>query len=151
MRRTTYEHARNFIDKVVAANRFEIYTSELALRYARSAEVRRFAQQMIRDHLKAGEDFAATLERAAIEPPIDALDLAYTGRFIKLRGFDAIGDFDSSYVMQQMEVHEDAICVFSDYAMSGETPELRDFATRTLPTLEHHLQMARTLSAGLPH
>lgn len=151
MRRTTYEHAKNFIDKVVASNRFELYTSELALRYARSAEVRDFARQMIIDHLKTGEEFAAVLEKADIEPPIDALDLAYTGKFIQLRGFNAKGGFDASYVMQQMEVHEDAICAFSDYAMSGETPELRDFAARTLPTLEHHLQMARALSGRTPH
>lgn len=149
MQRTTYEHAKNFIDKVMVANRFEIYTSELALKYAQSADVRRFAKQMIDDHRRTGEDFAATLEKADIEPPIDALDLAYTGKFIQLRAFGAKNDFDCSYVMQQLELHEEAISAFSDYATGGEMPELRAFATRTLPTLEHHLRMARALGSRL--
>lgn len=149
MQRTTYEHAKTFIDKVIVANRFEIYTSELALKYAKSADVRSFARQMIDDHRKTGEDFAATLERADIEPPIDALDLAYTGKFVQLSAFGPKSDFDCSYVMQQLEVHEDAISTFSAYATSGETPELRAFATRTLPTLEHHLHMARALDSKM--
>jgi putative membrane protein len=149
MQRNAYEHAKNFIDKVVASNKFEIYTSELALKFARSIEVKNFARQMIEDHLRTGEDFAATLQKTDIAPPIDALDLAYTGKFIELRAFDAREDFDCSYVMQQMVVHEDAICLFSDYATSGEAAELKAFATRTLPALEHHLQMAKALSSRM--
>lgn len=146
MRRATYAQAKDFIDKVRVANRFEIYSSELASRYAISADVRRFAARMVEDHRKTGEDFAATLEQAAIEPPIDAFDLAYTGKFIQLRAFGLQGDFDGSYVLQQVELHEDAIGVFSDYAARGEAPELQAFAARTLPRLERDLRMARALA-----
>lgn len=149
MRRTDYERAKNFVDKVAVSNKFEIYASELALRYARSADVRSFAEQMIDDHRRTGAELAAALEKAAIEPPVDALDLAYTGKFIQLRAFGAKEDFDASYVMQQLQAHEDAIAIFADYAMSGETPELKAFAMRTLPTLERHLDMARTLTSGM--
>ncbi|PWB81147.1 MAG: hypothetical protein C3F11_16000 [Methylocystaceae bacterium] len=155
MRRTSYERAKNFIDKVAVSNRFEIYASELALRHAASADVKSFAEQMIDDHRKTGEEFAAVLEKAAIEPPIDALDLAYTGKFIQLRAFGVMGDvdsdFDRSYMLQQLEAHEDAVAVFSDYATSGETPELKAFAMKTLPTLEHHLHMARALNSKMTH
>lgn len=151
MRRTDYERAKNFIDEVAVSNKFEIYASELALRYAKSAEVRSFAERMIDDHRRAGEELAAALKKAAIEPPVDALDLAYTGKFIQLRAFGAKGDFDSSYVAQQLQAQEDAIATFAAYATSGETPELKDFAARTLPTLERHLQMARALNSRMTH
>ena len=48
---------KTFIDKVAVSNKFEIDTSELALKYGKSADVKAFAQQMIDDHRKAGADF----------------------------------------------------------------------------------------------
>lgn len=151
MQRSTFEKAKDFADKVTVANKFEIYTSELALKFAKSEEVRSFAKQMIDDHKRTGEEFKAALREADFEPPIDALDIAYTAKFMQLRAFSAENGFDSSYVSQQLEAHEDAVSTFSDYVASGDMPALKAFATKTLPTLEHHLEMARGLSSKMSH
>lgn len=148
MRRATYAQAKDFIDKVMVANRLEIYASELASRYAQRAEVRRFAARMVEDHLETGADLAATLERAAIEPPVEALDIALGGKIVSLRPFPAQGDFDDSFLAQQIEIHEGAIDLMGAYAAHGETPELQAFAARTLPRLEEHLRMARALTTA---
>lgn len=141
------EATQDFIDKASVANKFEIDTSELALKYAKGTDVRSFAQEMIADHTKIGEEFKATLASAQITPPSDALDLAHEAKYAKLRVFTTENGFDSSYVSVQLAAHQDAVKLFGDYAANGPTPALKDFATKTLPKLEHHLAMAKELSA----
>jgi len=141
---------KTFIDKVAVSNKFEIDTSELALKYGKSVDVKAFAQRMIDDHKKAGEDFKASLAQANIEPPADSLDVTHTAKYAKLRLFTTEKGFDSAYVDDQLKAHEDAVATFKDYAASGPTPAVKSFAEKTLPTLEHHLEMAKSLKSKTP-
>jgi putative membrane protein len=139
-----------FADKVTVSNKYEIDTSELALKYAKSADVKGFAQQMVSDHQKAGEDFKVSLKEAGIEPPRDALDVTHTAKYAKLRVFTTANGFDSAYVDDEVAAHEDAVATFKDYAANGPTPALKSFAEKTLPTLEHHLAMIQELRSKIP-
>lgn len=141
---------KHFIDKAAVSNKFEIDTSGLALKYGKSADVKTFAQQMIDEHKKAGSDFKASLAQANIEPPADTLDVSHTAKYAKLRVFTTEQGFDSAYVDAQLQAHEDAVATFKDYAANGPTPELKSFAEKTLPTLEHHLEMVKTLRSKTP-
>ena len=93
---------KTFIDKVAVSNKFEIDTSELPLKYGKSADVKAFAQQMIDDHKKAGADFKTSLAQANIEPPADSLDVSHTAKYAKLRLFTTEKGFDSAYVDAQL-------------------------------------------------
>jgi putative membrane protein len=141
---------KTFIDKVAVSNKFEIDTSELALKYGKSEDVKAFARQMITDHKKAGEDFKASLAQAKIEPPADSLDVSHTAKYAKLRLFTTEKGFDSAYVDAQLQAHEDAVATFKDYAANGPTPEVKAFAEKTLPVLEHHLEMVKNLRSKTP-
>ena len=68
---TVPKDAADFADKVAVANKFEIDTSQLALKYGNGADVKKFAQQMIDDHTKAGEEFKTAVTAAKIDPPKD--------------------------------------------------------------------------------
>lgn len=140
------KEAKDFADQVTVANKFEIDTSELALKYAKSEEVKSFAQQMITDHKKAGEDFKAALKEANIEAPADMLDVSHTAKYAKLRVFTTEAGFDAAYVDEQLQAHQEAVDLFKTYAASGQTQPLKAFAEKTLPTLEHHLTRAKELS-----
>jgi putative membrane protein len=135
----------DFVDKVAVANKFEIDTSQLALKYGKSADVKTFAQQMIDDHTKAGEDFKASLAEANIEAPKDALDVVHTAKYAKLRLFTTENGFDAAYVDEQLQAHKDAVDLFKQYSADGPTPAVKAFAAKTLPTLEHHLMMVQEL------
>jgi putative membrane protein len=141
---------KTFIDKAAVSNKFEIDTSELALKYGKSADVKSFAQKMIDDHKKAGADFKAGLAQANIEPPADSLDVSHTAKYAKLRLFTTEKGFDSAYVDEQLEAHKEAVATFKDYAANGPTPALKSFAEKTLPTLQHHLDMVQTLRSKTP-
>ena len=136
-----------FVDKVAVSNKFEIDTSQLALKYGKDEDVKKFAQQMIDDHTKAGEDFKAAVKDAGIEQPADSLDMSHNATYAKLRVFTTEAGFDASYLSAQLDAHKDAVALFRDYAANGSTPPLKAFAEKTLPTLEHHLMMVEELSA----
>jgi len=53
--------------------------------------------------------------------------------------------FDRLYGRMQVAAHQEAVALFTAYAQSGEDPSLRAFAQSALPTLQHHLRMARRL------
>lgn len=138
--------AKDFASKVAVANKFEIDTSELALKYAKGADVKKFAQQMIDDHTKAGEEFKAAVAAQKIDAPKDALDMTHEAKYAKLRVFTTENGFDGSYVAEQLAAHKEAVDLFRNYSQNGQTGPLKDFAAKTLPTLEHHLMMVQSLS-----
>jgi putative membrane protein len=140
---------QKFVSNVAVANKFEIDTSNLALKYAKSPDVKNFAQQMVNDHTAVAKDFKAALEQAKIPPPPDALDLTHEAKYAKLRLFTTESGFDASYMNEQLKAHEDTVAKFKEYAANGPTPEVKDFAAKTLPTLEHHLSMAKDLNEKL--
>jgi putative membrane protein len=138
---------QDFIDKAAVSNKFEIDTSQLAQEYGKSEDVKKFAKEMIEDHTKVGEEFKATLKAANITPPADSLDLTHQAKYAKLRVFTTESGFDSSYIDQQLAAHEEAVQLFKDHAANDPTPAIKDFAAKTLPKLEHHLEMVKELSA----
>ncbi len=92
------EATQKFIDTAAVANKFEIDTSELALKYSKNADVKKFAEEMIADHTKIGEEFKATLAAANIPAPSDSLDITHTAKYAKLRVFTTESGFDSAYI-----------------------------------------------------
>ncbi len=135
---------KDFISAVAVGNKFEVDTSQLALKYAKSPDVKNFAKEMITDHTKAGEEFKATLAQAKIEPPAEN-DVIHTAKYAKLRLFTTKDGFDAAYVDEQLKAHQETVAKFQDYAANGPTPEVKDFASKLLPTLQHHLSMAKDL------
>lgn len=137
---------QDFIDKAAVANQFEIDTSQLALKYGKAEDVKKFAQDMIDDHTKIGDDFKATLKDANVAPPAAGLDVTHKAKYAKLRVFTTENGFDASYLSEQLAAHEDAVNLFREHAASDPTPAIKDFAAKTLPKLEHHLAMVKELN-----
>jgi putative membrane protein len=44
-----------------------------------------------------------------------------------------------------VSAHKDAVDLFERYAKGGENAKLKDWAGKTLPALQRHLEMAQTL------
>lgn len=54
-------------------------------------------------------------------------------------------DFRKQYFSDQVSAHKDAVSLFERYGKGGDNPKLKDWASTTLPTLKHHLEMAQGL------
>jgi putative membrane protein len=135
---------KDFVSADAVGNKFEIDTSQLALKYAKSPDVKSFAQQMITDHTGAGAEFKTALTQAKVEPPAEN-DVTHTAKYAKLRLFTTRDGFDAAYMDEQLNAHQETVAKFQDYAASGPTPEVKAFANKLLPTLQHHLSMAKDL------
>jgi putative membrane protein len=140
------DEAAFFAKKVAGSNAFEIRSSQLAKEQGQSEEVKSFADQMIAHHTKLGDEFKAALKEANFSPPpVEEPDAEQNVTLSRLRSAQGAA-FDKAYVSAQLEAHKEAVIIFRSYAMRGETAALKDFARKTIPTLEHHLSVVQALS-----
>ena len=77
----------------------------------------------------------------------DAPSIAQRAKIKLLSARDGAG-FDRQYASSMgVSAHEDTVKLFQKAARDAKDADVKAFAAKTLPTLEHHLQMARDLKA----
>jgi putative membrane protein len=134
-----------FAEKAAIGNMTEIRLSKIALGASTNQAVRTFAQTMVSDHQQANNALMAvagshgwtlpTMPDAAAQSAIAGMQTK-TG-----------ADFDQAYVEKMTHDHVAAVALFKKEAATGDAAALKAFAGRTLPTLEHHLDMVQQLAA----
>ena len=134
----------DFVKEVAISDMFEIESSKLAEQKG-NAQEKSFAQQMVTDHTKTSSELKQMVSSGKVKAELPStLDSSHQGKLDKLR--DASGkDFSSDFDSDQVSAHKDAVSLFERYAKSGDNADLKDWAGKTLPTLQHHLDMAQEL------
>jgi putative membrane protein len=134
----------DFIKEAATSDMLEIEAAKIAQQKG-DAEEKKFAGQMIADHTKTSSDLKdmATGDLKAAIPA--ALDDASQKKLDKLRDTKP-EDFAAEYDPMQVSAHKDAVSLFERYAKGGDDPKLKDWAGKTLPTLQHHLEMAQDMN-----
>ncbi len=135
---------QRFTETASVSNMFEIESSKVALEKATSSETKAFAQHMIDDHTKAGEEMKTAADAEGVTIP-SALDEKHQAKLEKLTGA-AADAFDKSYLAEQLLAHEEAVALFDGYSTNGAPGTLKEFATKTLPTLKGHLEEVKKLA-----
>jgi putative membrane protein len=125
--------SEQFVTMAAVSNMFEIQSSMMAKSMADSADVKAFAEQMITDHTKAGEE----LKQAAGGRVPDTLDNKHQSMIDQLNNAHGAA-FDKSYVDMQVNAHKEAVALFTSYSQSGDNDTLKAFAAKTLPVLQQH-------------
>jgi putative membrane protein len=134
----------DFIKEAAMSDMMEIESSKMAQQKG-NAEEKKFAEQMIADHTKTSSELKGMVSgdmKAAIPT---ALDDASRKKLDKLRDVKP-EDFASQYDPMQVSAHKDAVSLFERYAKGGDDAKLKDWAGKTLPALQHHLEMAQTMN-----
>lgn len=135
-----------FAVRAMQSDMLEISAGRLALSRGTNPQIHRFARQMVDDHTSNGTELvqlADRLDLATTPPPPLAADE------MKLQQLQNADDsqFEAMYIkLIGLDAHAEAIALFRQESAQGGNTELRSFAGRKLPLLEHHLGMARTLS-----
>jgi putative membrane protein len=112
-----------FAKKVASGNAFAIQSSELAQDRAQSGDVKAFAQQMVAQHTKLGEDFKAAAQAANISAPLpDQPTRKQKSALSSLRSAKGPA-FDKAYLAGQLKGHKEAVAVLRKYAKSGRTAQ----------------------------
>ena len=76
---------------------------------------------------------------------MNAEDQATYDRLSRLTG----AKFDRAYARDMVADHQKDIAAFKREANSGQNPDIKNFASQTLPTLEDHLKQAREMEKSL--
>jgi putative membrane protein len=136
------ESTREFILAAATDGLLEMEAAKLAESRAQTEPVRQFARMMAEHHARANEELAALARRKNVEVP-KALDEKAQDRLDGLR--DETGrDFDEEYLDFMIDEHQRVIREFERQAeREGEDPDVKGWASQTLPTLRTHLDQAK--------
>ncbi|MEM5276813.1 DUF4142 domain-containing protein [Cupriavidus taiwanensis] len=135
-----------FMNKAAQAGQMEIDASKLAESKATSGAVKRFAGQMLQDHRAAAEDLKRLANAKGVQLPTTPAPADQK----KLEAMGALqgATFDKQYADEVgVKAHNDAVALFRKAASDARDSDVRDFAKKTLPTLEHHLESARKMAS----
>lgn len=135
----------DFLAKVTASNRFEIESSQLALKKSQSAKVQDLARMMVTDHTDAATKFQQALDEAKLSPGPDALDARHRVVLDTLATQDEPA-FDQAYLEAEIKAHQHSVALFQSYASGGDNPRMKQFAKELLPVLKKHLDHVAEVS-----
>ena len=124
----------------------EVELGKLAEQHAASDQVKQFGRKMTTDHQKANEQLKKIAAAKGINLPAD-MSSGDRREFDKLQKKTG-ADFDREYMKDMVSDHKKDMKDFQSAAKSAEDPEIKNFASSTLPTLQQHLEMAQSTEAA---
>jgi putative membrane protein len=135
---------KKFVKEAAMGGMAEVELGKLATQKGTSESVKQFGQKMIDDHTKANDQLKEVASKDNIQIPA-ALDKKHQERIDKLSKLDGAA-FDKAYAKDQVKDHKNDIKDFQAEAQGGSDPNVKAFATNTLPVLQQHLQLAENLN-----
>lgn len=136
-----------FANTAAASDAFEIATSKLALENSNSADVKKFANQMITAHTASTDKLKATTAGLNLpitpDPKLNAEQQTILDSLKTKKG----ADFDTAYIAGQRTGHQETLDMLKAYAATGDVPALKTLAQGLVPTVAAHLNMAKSLKS----
>jgi putative membrane protein len=138
----------DFLKQAAQNGHAEMEASKLAQTKATQADVKSFAGKMVDDHQKAHQDLAKLASDKGVKLP-ESPSLMQRAKLKMLSGADG-EKFDKRYAESfGVKAHEDTVKLFKNAAANAKDADVKAFAQKTLPKLEEHLTMARTMEAAV--
>lgn len=136
-----------FAQEAASGGMTEVKLGQLAQQNASSAEVKAFGERMVTDHSKANAELKRVAAKEGITLPtqMSEKDQATCDQLSQLKG----DQFDQAYTKAMLKDHEKDVSDFEQEASSGSNDAVKQFATRTLPTLKEHLEMIKKVSGAM--
>jgi putative membrane protein len=142
--------APGFLAQAASANQFEIESSQLALQASQNAAVRNYANLLISDHTRLGQQVTAAAAAGGVPMPPPGLLPAQQSALAQLQAAGTGPNFDMAYRQAQIDAHNQAIGLMQNYSASGDVPALRSAAGSAIPMMQMHLQQAQMLNVAPP-
>jgi putative membrane protein len=136
-----------FVHEAAVGGMAEVAMGKMAAEKAMSADVKQFGQRMVDDHSKANSELKTLASSKGMTLPAD-LDPAHkaaSDRLAKLSG----AAFDRAYMQEMVKDHDKDVAAFKRASATATDADLKGWAGKTLPTLEEHQKMAKSINAKL--
>ena len=137
---------KSFLQDAAEGGNAEVEGSKVALAQSGSADVKAFAQQMVDDHGKAGTELKGLADQKGVK--VSDTPSTVKKAEIKVLSERKGSSFDQHYADGiGVKAHQDTVKLFQKEVDKGTDPDVKAWAQKTLPTLQHHLEMAQQLKA----
>jgi putative membrane protein len=136
-----------FVHEAWMGGMLQVQLGKIVPDKAQSQDVKDFGARMVTDHTGVNTELKQLAEKKGIVLP-DKLDKKHekiVDKFSKLSG----AEFDKEYMKLEVKGHESDVALFKKASKDLKDPDLKDFATKTLPAYEEHLKLAKETEAKL--
>jgi putative membrane protein len=142
--KTVSRKDRLFMDKAAAGGIEEVDLGNAVKDKASDQQVKDFANKMVTDHSKANDELKALMSQKGLSAPTDipAKDKSTDDKIKAKSG----ADLDKAYMSDMVKDHDADVKAFQTEAKSGDDPDVKAWAAKTLPTLEEHQKMANDIA-----
>jgi putative membrane protein len=134
---------QQFVDFVGQTDMLEAHLGQMAADQASAQGVKDYSQMLISDHTSDYQKLGPLAAKSGLTVPT-GLDAAHNKMIAPLEKLNGAA-FDSRYLHAMVEGHTKAIEVFKREAGDAQSPDLKAYASETLPVLERHLDGAKEL------
>jgi putative membrane protein len=135
----------DFVATVAGSDMYEIQSGKLAQSKGSSDAVKQMGAKLVTDHTKSSSDLKAAA--AAASPAVTVPTALPAELETKLTALKAAtgAEFDRLFVEQQKAGHQKTLGVLQGFASGGTAPSLKDFATKTAPVVQAHLDQMNAM------
>ena len=136
---------KEFLSDAIKGDNSEVALGQLAISKAGSDPMKTFGQMLVDDHSKHRNEAMSLATKLGVSPSSEMTPEARRemDRLQKLTG----PEFDRAFSRLMIQDHEKDISEFKKEAASGQG-SVQQFAAQSLPVLEKHLQMAKSLESA---
>lgn len=133
----------DFAVKAANGGMMEVQLGEYASKNATDKSVKGFGAMMVKDHSKANDELKgiATSKNIALPAAVGQDMTDKMNDLMKKTG----KDFDKAYMNAMVDDHKDDISEFQKEADNSKDSTMKNFAAKTLPTLQKHLNDAQAI------
>jgi len=139
---------KSFMKNAALAGAAEISAGTLADSNSSNDQVKTFGREMVKDHTAAANELSQIAQGKGVALPTEP-DSSHK-RLLKKLQKSSSPKFDKIYAKKAgVDDHKDAVKLFTDEANRGTDPDVKAFAAKTLPVIQHHYQMAQELASSV--
>jgi putative membrane protein len=135
---------KSFVMKAAQGGMAEVELGNLAKEKAQSDQVKQFAQRMVDDHGKANKELKSIAQQKGITLPtsLPAEEQKTKDKLSSLSG----EQFDHAYMQHMLMDHKKDVAEFKKASTTCKDNDIKEFAGKTLPTLQDHLKEAQQIA-----
>ena len=131
-----------FMKEAASGGLMEVELGKIAAEKGSHQRVKEFGKRMQADHGKANEQLKKIASSKGVDLPTQPSGehKSTMDKLTKLSG----AEFDREYMEAMVDDHKEDIEKFQTQADKGKDPDLKKFASDTLPVLKKHLELAQS-------
>ena len=133
-----------FVTKALQGGLTEVQLGQLTLQKSENPQVKEFAQKMIDDHTRLGDQMKPIAKQLGVSVPDQPSkkDRQLIAKMQSLSG----PVYDQAYVKDMVKDHKQDLSEFQAEASNGQDPTVKDAANQGSKVISQHLQMAQQLA-----